>query len=277
MNQYYCTNPTWHYSTSLSTAPLPGVLDPSKPILFLIHCGGSSSTAQQRQFHDERFKSTFNMVAMDAAFHGWTTGARREGRYTIEDAADNFLAAIDKLYGPERVAFSILGEGHFGANCATWMAVSAGVGECDGWGAGAVAQLGTRAHKYPIPHHLTEKATRSSASDCSRFTVRNARVSPPVALFAVPDWPSHATRLCNAARCMSVTRVIARMADSPLASQNAGKVRGDEGVGRPVPQQQERQRRQDGLATSRGPHFHQSVPSRLDLAPLTHPSARLTC
>ncbi len=84
VNQYYCTNPTWHYSTSLSTAPIPGVLDPTKPILFLIHCGGSSSAAQQRQFHDERFKSTFNMIAMDAAFHGWTTGAKREQKYTVE-------------------------------------------------------------------------------------------------------------------------------------------------------------------------------------------------
>jgi hypothetical protein len=43
VNQYCCINPTWHYSTSLSAAPIPGVLDWSKPTLLLIHCGGSAA------------------------------------------------------------------------------------------------------------------------------------------------------------------------------------------------------------------------------------------
>ena len=124
VNQYYCMNPTWHYSASLSAAPIPGVLDPTKPTILLIHCGGSSSATQQRQFHDHRPRSTFNLIAMDAVFHGWTTGAKRKGKYSIEEAAENYLCALDKLYAPGKIKFSILGEGHFGANCATWIIVS---------------------------------------------------------------------------------------------------------------------------------------------------------
>lgn len=123
VNQYFCTNPTWHYSTSLATAPINGTLDPAKPNLLLIHAGGSSSAAQQRQFHDARLKSTFNLIAMDASFHGWTTGAPREGGYEIAEVAEDFLSALEKLYG-EGTRVSILAEGYFGATCAAWMAVS---------------------------------------------------------------------------------------------------------------------------------------------------------
>ena len=124
VNQYYCTNPTWHYSTSLSTAPITGVLDPKKPNLLLIHACGSSSAAQQRQFHDERLKSTFNMIALDASFCGWTTGAQREGEYPMREVAEDFLCAIDKLYAPDKIKFSIIAEGYLGSTCASWMAVS---------------------------------------------------------------------------------------------------------------------------------------------------------
>lgn len=122
--QYHCRNPTWFYSTSLSTAPVPGELDPAKPTLFLIHAGGSSSASQQRQFHDERLRSTFNMIAMDAAFHGWSQGAQRNGPWTIEDVAESFLAALNKLYDDKVPKLSILAEGLFGANCASYLVVS---------------------------------------------------------------------------------------------------------------------------------------------------------
>ena len=124
VNQYYCTNPIWHYSTSLCAYPQEGPLDPAKPNLLLLHSGGSSSAAQQRQFHDERLKRAFNLIAMDAAFHGWTTGAQRDNEYGIQEGAENFLCALDKLFAPRKLRFSVLGEGRLGVQCATWMAVS---------------------------------------------------------------------------------------------------------------------------------------------------------
>jgi pimeloyl-ACP methyl ester carboxylesterase len=88
--------------TSLSAASIPGVLDWSQPTLLLIHYGGFSSAAWQRQVHDERLKRASNMLAMDAVFHGWTTGARREGKYSWKEAAENYLCALDKLFVPRR-------------------------------------------------------------------------------------------------------------------------------------------------------------------------------
>jgi hypothetical protein len=59
--------------------------------------------AQQRQFHDERLRRAFNMLAMDAVFHGWTTGARREGKYSMKEAAESYLCALDKLFTPHKI------------------------------------------------------------------------------------------------------------------------------------------------------------------------------
>ncbi len=90
----------------------------------MIHACGSSSASQQRQFSDARLRSTFNMIAMDSSYCGWTTGAERRAFITIEEAAENFLLALDRLYGERRLRFGILAEGFFGSNCASYMAVS---------------------------------------------------------------------------------------------------------------------------------------------------------
>ena len=64
------------------------------------------------------------MIAMDAAFHGWSQGAQRNGPWPIERVAESFLAALDKLYDYSVPKLSILAEGLFGANCASYMIVS---------------------------------------------------------------------------------------------------------------------------------------------------------
>lgn len=121
--QYACVNPVWRYGASQSTAPAPGNFDTAKPTLFVIHCAGSSTASSVRQFQDARLTSTFNLIAMDAAFCGWTTVEQKEEDYPIERVAVNFIAALDKLF-PNGLKFSILAEGYLGAHCATWMAVS---------------------------------------------------------------------------------------------------------------------------------------------------------
>lgn len=42
----------------------------------------------------------------------------------MEDVAESFLAALDKLYDFKVPKLSILAEGLFGANCASYMIVS---------------------------------------------------------------------------------------------------------------------------------------------------------
>lgn len=133
ISQYYCTNPTWHYSTSLSAYPSEGAFDRTKPTLIMLHGAGSSSAAQQRQFHDARLKGAFNMVALDARYCGWTTGAERDGFGTIEEVADTFLCTIDRLFGGE-LRFSLLAEGFLGSHLASWMAVSEDTGCGVKWG-----------------------------------------------------------------------------------------------------------------------------------------------
>lgn len=132
VSQYYCTNPIWHYSTSLSAYPSEGALDPSKPTLVLLHACGTSSAGQQRQFHDTRLRGAFNLIAMDIVYNGWTTGAEREVYFTIEEAAETILEALDRLFGKRKLKFSTLAEGFLGSGCAGWMAVSV----CGGWRVG---------------------------------------------------------------------------------------------------------------------------------------------
>ena len=64
------------------------------------------------------------MIALDASYCGYTTGAERPEFWTIEDAAETCICALDKLYGERELRYSILAEGFFGSNCASWMAVS---------------------------------------------------------------------------------------------------------------------------------------------------------
>jgi len=136
VSQYYCVNPSWLYSTSLSTAPNSNPLDPNKPTLLMIHACGSSSASQQLQLQDDRLRSAFNMIAMDSPYCGASTGDETDEILTIEGAADIFLCTLDKLYGDRKLRFSILAEGFFGSQAASWITVSrriAATAEGGGW------------------------------------------------------------------------------------------------------------------------------------------------
>ncbi|KAM0753579.1 alpha/beta-hydrolase [Meredithblackwellia eburnea MCA 4105] len=119
---YYVINPHWPYSSpselKFGVVPECKPLDPTKECLFLMHPSSSSSAVFSEQFGDPRFQN-FNMIAVDARHAGWTTGEKIEN-YSLEEAADDIIAAIDQLDIP---TYSVLGEGFFGANVVAWIAI----------------------------------------------------------------------------------------------------------------------------------------------------------
>ncbi len=73
------------------------------------------------------------MSALDAALHGLTTAAREDENCSIQEVSDNFLCALEKVYAPRKMRFSVLGDERIGAQCATWRAVGqalVSLGDC---------------------------------------------------------------------------------------------------------------------------------------------------
>ncbi|KAL8290020.1 hypothetical protein RQP46_002959 [Phenoliferia psychrophenolica] len=69
---------------------------------------------------NEEWVGAFNMVAFDNRLHGRTTGDDVGDKYTLEDSAEDTIAAITSLnLGP----FALIGDSFVGAVQAAWIAI----------------------------------------------------------------------------------------------------------------------------------------------------------
>ncbi|GAA5851436.1 hypothetical protein JCM8547_001093 [Rhodosporidiobolus lusitaniae] len=124
---YYCINAVYT-DDNLDMSHAPGVpqppsdeqIDPSKPILVLIHAATSSSHSFIYQFRDPRMRAAFNLVSHDTRFYGWTLSKPLDRYMTLEERADETMDLLDAVIGDK--PYMILGESFAGAQCALYIA-----------------------------------------------------------------------------------------------------------------------------------------------------------
>ncbi|GAA5959328.1 hypothetical protein JCM10213_008102 [Rhodosporidiobolus nylandii] len=96
---------------SLSSHPV----DPDLPVLVLCHAAGSNVLGWAGILRDARLSSKYNILLVDAPFHGFSTADERT-EHTLEDSAN----CIDHL---QLQRFAVYGEGVHGASTAVWLTI----------------------------------------------------------------------------------------------------------------------------------------------------------
>ncbi|ORY91587.1 Alpha/Beta hydrolase protein [Leucosporidium creatinivorum] len=89
-------------------------MDFTRHTIVFFHAGTSSSSSFRAQMEDPRLNAHYNLLFMDARFHGGTEGANRDS-HKLEDSAECLIAALDTLGVP---SYTIFAEGIQGCPCA---------------------------------------------------------------------------------------------------------------------------------------------------------------
>ncbi|GAA5933599.1 hypothetical protein JCM3775_003748 [Rhodotorula graminis] len=121
LDMFYVLNPDPANFARATHENLPpsNPLKPGLPVLVFIHAAGSNLTSWRAQIGDARLSNSFNLVAVDCRFHGFTKGGERTS-HTLENSAECVMATLDEMDFP---SYSIYGEGVHGSVIATWIAI----------------------------------------------------------------------------------------------------------------------------------------------------------